>query len=296
MSVRRFAQVDVFTARAGYGNALAVVLDGDGLDETSMQRFAAWTNLSESAFVLKPTRPGADFRVRIFTPRQELPFAGHPTVGATHALLEAGRFADAQTLNLECAAGVLPVRIERGEGAPLISIRAPQPKLMDSDAALIAPLADALGASPKRTPAPRIVDVGAIWLIAELDDARTVRALAPSMAAIAEITAHAGDAVGIAVFGREAAGDAAIAVRAFCPADGIPEDPVTGSANAAIGAYLRAAGSLASIGRRYRASQGREVGRDGFIDVDVDPDSGSVTIGGTSVTLIEGTLRFGPDA
>lgn len=295
MSARRFAQVDVFTARAGYGNALAVVLDGDGLDDASMQRLAAWTNLSESAFVLSPTKPGADFRVRIFTPRQELPFAGHPTIGATHAVLEAGRFADVETLNLECAAGVLPVSVERGGNAPRISIRAPQAKFADRDDALIEPLEAALGASLQRMAVPRIVDVGAIWLIVELADARTVRALVPRLAAVADITERTGS-VGIAVFGHDDAGDATIAVRAFCPADGIPEDPVTGSANAAIGAYLLASGGLAATGRRYRASQGREVGRDGFVDVDVDPASGAVTIGGTSVTVIEGTLRFGPDA
>jgi len=296
MSVRRFAQVDVFTARAGYGNALAVVLDGDGLDDEAMQRFAAWTNLSESAFVLTPSAENADLRVRIFTPRQELPFAGHPTVGATHAMLEAGRLpADASTLRLECKAGVLPVRIGRSGTARSISIQAPAPRLAPADASLIEPLTAALGAAPRRDPAPRIVDVGAVWMIAELDDARLVRSLRPHMARIADVTTRA-NAVGLTVFGRDDSGDAEIAVRAFCPADGIPEDPVTGSANAAIGAYLLASGGLAATGKRYRASQGREVGRDGRIDVDVDPASGLVMIGGTSVTCIEGTLRFGNDA
>ena len=109
MTARRFAQVDVFTTRAGYGNPLAVVLDAEGLDASSMQRFAAWTNLSETAFVLAPTTSQADFRVRIFTPRRELPFAGHPAVGATYAVLEARTdFAGRTGLTLECTAGLLP--------------------------------------------------------------------------------------------------------------------------------------------------------------------------------------------
>ena len=294
MSARRYAQVDVFTTRAGYGNALAVVLDADGIDDESMQRFAAWTNLSESAFVLVPTSPGADFRVRIFTPRQELPFAGHPTVGATHALLEAGRLpSDRTDFVLECAAGVLPVRIDDSSGSRCIYVQAPTPKLAPPDSTLIEPLSKALGAAPVSV--PRVVDVGAVWLIAELENAQTVRSLKPDQVLVAGITTRT-KSVGVSVFGREfSAEDAAIAVRAFCPADGIDEDPVTGSANAAIGAYLHASGGLASIGSRYCASQGREVDRNGYVHVEVNPESGAVMIGGACVTCIEGTMRFGTE-
>ena len=289
---RAFQQVDVFTARAGFGNPLAVVLDGDGLDDATMQRFAAWTHLSESVFVLAPTSPAADARVRIFTPRRELPFAGHPTVGTVHALVHAGRIpASATSMRLECASGVLPVRIERGSGAPIVSIRSPRARLGDADRALVEPLADALGAMPATGAPPRIVDVGAIWAIVDLGDASTVRALQPRLDRIAAFDAMH-DVLGVAVFGREHAGDARIAVRAFCPADGMPEDPATGSANAAIGAFLLASDGLGAIGARYVASQGREIGRDARIVVDVDVASGEVMIGGTSVTCIEGVVRF----
>jgi PhzF family phenazine biosynthesis protein len=285
---RAFQQVDVFSSRVGDGNALAVVLDGGGIDAAAMQRFAAWTNLSESAFVLTPTARDADARVRIFTPRQELPFAGHPTVGTVHALVHAGRIArDATSMRLECAAGVLPVRIDRSGDVVVVTVRSPRAK-RHALIADLAPIASALGTTPRST---RVVDVGAVWTIVDLGDAATVRALAPDLDRIAALT-RAHRTVGVAVFGRESGGDVALAVRAFCPADGIPEDPVTGSANAAIGAFLLDNGEFVEIGARYVASQGRELGRDGRVTVDVDAERGDVWIGGTSVTCVEGVVRL----
>jgi PhzF family phenazine biosynthesis protein len=297
MTTRRFAQVDVFTMRAGYGNPVAVVLDGDGLDGAAMQRFAAWTNLSETTFVLPPTQAGADFRVRIFTPRQELPFAGHPTVGTTHAVLALRpELAARAQLALECAAGVLPVRIEGDGTRRRIFVRAPAARIAAPLPALVDEFAQALGATPLAEPAPRLVDNGPHWLVAAFADAAAVRTLRPDFAAVAALTTRHG-AVGVCVFGREPeGGDAALAVRAFCPADGIPEDPVTGSANAAIGAFLHATGMLADIGPRYRASQGREVGRDGHVEVAVDAHTGAVEIGGQCVTCIRGELDLGDSA
>lgn len=288
---RAFQQVDVFTSEAGYGNALAVVLDGDGMDDATMRRFATWTNLSETVFVLTTTTD-ADARVRIFTPRQELPFAGHPTVGAVHALLHAGRIAHGvNAIKLECAAGVLPVRVQRIADVAFVSVRTPRARVHPPDAADVAPLAAALGAGTSRSATPRTVDLGAVWTIVDLGDAASVRTLKPDLDRIAAFT-QARRTVGVAVFGREDHADSALAVRAFCPADGIPEDPVTGSANAAIGAFLRETGGLDAIGRRYVASQGREVGRDGRVTVSVDADSGDIWIGGTSITCVEGVLRF----
>jgi PhzF family phenazine biosynthesis protein len=296
MSARRFTQVDVFTTRAGYGNALAVVLDGAGFDDALMQRLATWTNLSETTFVLPPTAPHADFRLRIFTPHRELPFAGHPTVGTTHALLASGGLPTGKTrLLLECAAGVLPVRID-GEGhLRRIFVQVPTPRLAPIDASLANALADAFGTEPNTDPAPCNVDVGPVWLVAQFDNARAVRSLRPDFARLAALTARCG-AIGVSVFGREQSGHAQIAVRAFCPGDSIPEDPVTGSANAAIGGYLRATGGLARIGAHYRVSQGREVGRDGYVDVEVDTGTGAVMIGGACVTCVTGTIQFEPDA
>lgn len=285
-----FKQVDVFTSEPMRGNALAVVFDAEGLGDADMQRIAAWTNLSETTFVLPPTQPQADYRVRIFTPRSELPFAGHPSVGTAHALLEAERIVDKTALIQECAAGLLPVQVEDHGAQQRIFVRAPQAKLHAVDNALTQRACAALGTRATGA-AARMIDVGPHWLICDLGHAASVRALRPDMDATAALCRQSG-ATGIAVFGRneDAGSPFALVVRAFCPADGIPEDPVTGSANAAIGAYLHASDALATIGTSYRVSQGREVGRDGYVDVRVDVNSGAVDIGGHSVTCVDGTL------
>jgi PhzF family phenazine biosynthesis protein len=292
MNTRAFKQVDVFTSVHYQGNALAVVLDADGLSASDMQRVAAWTNLSETTFVLPPTQAQADYRVRIFTPRSELPFAGHPSVGTAHALLEAGRIAPHPGLVQECAAGLLPMRVLGDGPERRIFVRAPRANLHAPDAAVGNEVARALAARlPDQYP-PRVVNVGPNWLICDVGEEAVVRSLNPDMPALAALCRHLA-AVGVGVFGRAAnATDYALAVRAFCPADGIPEDPVTGSANAAIGAYLHASGQLDTIGANYRVSQGREVDRDGFVDVRVDTTSGDVEIGGQSVTCIDGVLTW----
>ena len=286
-----YKQVDVFTSVPFFGNALGVILDAERLDASAMQRIAAWMNLSETAFVLPPTQAGADYRVRIFTPRSELGFAGHPSVGTAHALLEAGRIAPKAQLIQECAAGLLPMRV-LGDGADRgIFVRAPRATQRQhaavTDARVGAALATQLGAGQT----PRLIDLGLTWLICDLGDETAVRGLEPDMAAVATLCRQTG-AVGISVFGRARNSDYALAVRAFCPADGIPEDPVTGSANAAIGAYLHGSGGLDAIGACYRVSQGREVGRDGYVEVRVDRASGDVEIGGQSITCIDGIMNL----
>ncbi len=287
MPGRRYIEIDVFTDRPLYGNPLAVVVDADGLDTASMQRFAAWTNFSETTFLLPPSTPEADYRVRIFTPRQELPFAGHPSVGSAFVALHCGRVDPGRTaLVQECAAGLLPVEVS-GEGpSRTIRIQAPSARITPLDAAGIAVLRGALGCPFESD--PRAVCNGPTWLTCELPDAAQVRALAPDMPAIAALCLER-DAVGVCVFGRGMDADTRMAVRAFCPADGIPEDPVTGSAHAAIGAYLHASGGIGDYGRRYTASQGREVGRDGRVAVAVDAD-GTVRIGGSCVIVADGML------
>ncbi|MEP6483076.1 MAG: PhzF family phenazine biosynthesis protein [Rudaea sp.] len=286
-----FKQVDVFTANPMFGNALAVVFDSDGLTTEDMQRIAAWTNLSETTFVLPPTQAGADYRVRIFTPCSELPFAGHPSVGTAHALIESERIAVKPNLMQECAAGLLPVEVI-GEGIDQrIFVRAPRATLRGLASDAVARLSGALGTSVAETSAPSIVNVGPDWLICDLAVEATVRSLKPDMTEIGKLCTDL-NLVGIAVFGRAHGSNYALAVRAFCPAHGIPEDPVTGSANAAIGAFLHARGGLDAIGAQYRASQGREVGRDGFVDVRVNCDTGDVDIGGQTVTCIDGVLAL----
>lgn len=292
MQIVPFKQVDVFTRRAFGGNPVAVVLDGEGLDPGQMQDIARWTNLSETTFVLPPTDPRASYRVRIFTPMSELPFAGHPSVGTAHALLEAGLIEVGKTdMIQQCAAGLLPVEV-RGQGAEQrISIRAPDARLIEATTGTEALLAAALAGVTRGALPPQLWDNGPRWWLVELAEADDVREHHPNLAAIAALTA-ATRAVGLAVHASADADDHQRVVRAYCPADGIAEDPVTGSANASIGAQLLAAGRL-SVGDRYVASQGRELGRDGLVEVRIAADG--VWIGGTSVTVIDGMIRFDVD-
>jgi PhzF family phenazine biosynthesis protein len=283
MTQRRFLQLDVFADRPGAGNPLAVVVDAADLDTAAMQAFANWTNLSETVFLLPPD-DGADYRVRIFTPRQELPFAGHPSVGAAWAAIETGLARPtADTLVQQCGAGRLPVRV--GD-ARAIAVRAPRarrlPTPVDSDALL-----DAALGGVARGPVPAALwDNGPHWWVVELADETAVRSMRPDLAAISALTCHDG-AVGLSVFARAQSDDHDVVVRAFCPADGIPEDPVTGSANACVAAALAEAGRLPGRDGAYRASQGREVGRNGRVEVRVD-DDGEVWIGGRVQLVIRG--------
>lgn len=289
MTAHDYLQLDVFAARPGDGNPLGVVVDGSAFDAGGMQAFAAWTNLSETIFLLPPTDTRADYRVRIFTPRQELPFAGHPSVGAAWATCELG-LADASrgALVQECAAGLLPVRIESRDGARIPHVRAP--RAVQVEVAADALLADATRGWALGALAPALWRNGPDWWLVELADAQALRALAPDLPAIAALTRATG-AVGLAVHAHEDARTHALAVRAFCPADNIPEDPVTGSAQAAIAARLHAAGRLPRDAAHYVASQGRELGRDGRVEVAVD-DAGEVWIGGAVQCVIRGSLDW----
>ena len=285
----RYLQMDVFADRPGAGNPLGAVLDGERFDPARMQAFAAWTNLSETIFLLPPTTPAADYRVRIFTPRQELPFAGHPSVGAAWAAYEAGLVApDKHLLVQECAAGLLPVRVDAIGDLRFPNVRAPRARRSGGVELAPALLAAAssnmtLGEAP-----PALWDNGPRWWLLELADAESVRRLRPDHAAIAALTTATG-AVGLAVHAPDPQADFHLVVRAFCPADAIPEDPVTGSAQAAIAAALAEAGRLPGRDGHYVGSQGREMGRDGRVRVCVDGD-GEVWIGGAVQPVIRGTV------
>lgn len=290
---RRFLQLDVFAKRLFDGNPLAVVVDADGLDGEAMQRIAHWTNLSETTFLLPPTEPQADYRVRIFTPRQELPFAGHPSVGSAYAAIEVGLVdPDKTVLVQQCAAGLLPVQVIGKGVVRIIHVQAPPARLASVDDELSAQLAGALHVELTKDQASH-VDNGPHWILCHLHEAAAVRALAPDMDRLAQLCLRH-EAMGVSVFGREHSGDAAMAVRAFCPADGIPEDPVTGSANAAIMAWLAARDDRDGYGLHYRASQGREVGRDGLVEVARDAASGAITIGGACAIGVRGELQLPP--
>lgn len=284
--MRRFAQVDVFGLRPFAGNPVAVVLDVEGLSTQDMQAMARWTNLSETTFVLPPSHAEASYRVRIFTPRQELPFAGHPSIGTAHAVLEAGiATPNAQGgLVQECAAGLLPLRIDMSGSQRQLFVRIPSARHQSLDAALQQQLSTALGADI--TPA-ECVNVGPTWIVAGLDSGAVVRALQPDQSSLAALSRATG-AVGISVYGRDASGEADLVVRSFVPADRIPEDPVCGSGNGAIAAYLQANGALPS--RNYCSSQGREIGYDGRVYLRLDEED-RVWIGGHATTAIHGALN-----
>jgi PhzF family phenazine biosynthesis protein len=291
MTMRRYLQLDVFADRPGAGNPLGVVFDASDMDADAMQAYAAWANLSETIFFLPPTAAEANYRVRIFTPRQELPFAGHPSVGAAWAALDSG-LAQAKDGRLvqECAAGLLPIRIEQRDATRLIHIRAPQAREVETGNLHTEALASALQGLPHGKLAPALWNNGPSWWLVELADAAAVRAMQPDLPAIAALTT-ASNAVGLAVFGRADDPDHDLAVRAYCPADGIPEDPVTGSANASIAALLHHAGALPGADNRYIASQGREIGRDGRVEVQVDHEN-EVWIGGQVQAVIRGSVDW----
>ena len=288
---RRFLQCDVFADVAGAGNGLAVVLDSENLSTEQMQAFAKFTNMSETTFVLPATTTEASYRVRIFTPMSELPFAGHPSVGTAHALLESGLIkARDGKLVQECAAGLLPISVEGDGNKRCISVRAPRGKIIPHKENIQALLNAATSNMLPGNLTPSLVSNGPLWWCVELANEAAVRELKPLLSDIAILT-QASNAVGLAIFARCNASDYQLVVRAFCPADSIPEDPVTGSANAAIAALMHEKQVLADIGNSYTASQGREVGRNGFVQVRVDHE-GEVWIGGKTQTVIAGSLSW----
>jgi PhzF family phenazine biosynthesis protein len=292
MPTCRFKQVDVFTGRPFLGNPVAVVLDADDIDPARMQRIATWANLSETTFVLRPSSASADYRLRIFTPAGELPFAGHPTVGSAHAVLESG-IAPSQSSSLrqECLAGVLPLTVEGTGPDRRIFVRVPEAKVLRDRGEPTQALSDALGAPVVARPAPAAIDVGPIWLVACMEDVESVRRLEPDMAALAKLSRDLG-VVGVNVFSVGSDKGAAVHVRSFAPVAGIAEDPVCGSGNATVAAYLASTGMLEKVGESYVASQGTEMGRDGEVFVRVLDSGRHIEIGGRAVTVIDGHISL----
>ena len=290
MRTLRFVQVDAFTARPFFGNPVAVVLGADALSSEEMQRIAAWTNLSETTFVLAPTIAGPAYRLRIFTPAHELPFAGHPTIGSCHAVVEAGIVtpADGRFVQ-ECGAGNLPLRITGAGAERWIHVEAPEAKLVGELPDAAAAISAALGRPIAATP-PTAFRNGPIWLFVRCEGEDDVASLAPDMSALARLSLEYGVG-GVAAFAFVDSGEFAIHIRCFAPAHGVPEDPVTGSANAALPACLAHHGLLDRVGRDYLATQGSELGRDGRVRVRVLDARGRAEIGGQAVAVIEGSLR-----
>lgn len=271
MKTLPFKQVDVFTDKPFLGNPVAVVIGAEGLDSGTMQRIASWTNLSETTFLLRSE--AGDYKLRIFTPRQELPFAGHPTIGSAHAALESGFVPKKKALTQECGAGIIELAIE-AEG---IFLKGPRPRVSDVRKKL--PFAAKL----------LRIDVGPVWVVGEVEDAEKLAALQPDMAALSDFS-HDTEATGVTVFAPSGEKGAAIHVRSFAPAHGIPEDPVCGSGNLSVAAYLRQTNQVKRFGARYVARQGMQLGRDGRVSVRIADDA--LHIGGDAVTCIDGTLRI----
>ena len=275
-----FKQVDVFSSVALKGNPVAVVLNADSLSDTQMADFARWTNLSETTFVLKPHNPDADYRLRIFTTLNELPFAGHPTLGSCHAWLEAGGVPRGQEVVQECAAGLIRLRRQAGQLAftapPLLRTGAVEGDLLQR-------ICRGLGIEAQAVVQARWVDNGPGWVALMLRDREQVLALEPDYSQLLGLSIGV-----VAPWQPELDGDEAqFEVRAFCAGEGMPEDPVTGSLNAGLAQWLIGAGLAPA---HYVASQGTAMGRAGRVSIEQIGED--IWVGGPAVTCISGQLTL----
>lgn len=281
MSTRRTTVVDVFTTTALAGNPVAVVHDAQGLSDAQMAAYARWTNLSETTFLLPPTDAKADYRLHIFTPGGELPFAGHPTLGSCHAWLAAGGRPKREVVVQECGVGL--VRVRR-DGARLAFAAPPLKRSGELDGATLARVAAVLRIEPGAIRASAWVDNGPGWLAVLLDSRDAVLALAPDFAAMKPMKVGV-----VAPWPTEGVNGerCGFEVRAFVPSLGVPEDPVTGSLNAGLAQWLIGSGRAPA---RYVASQGTVLGRAGRVHVEREGED--IWIGGHSVSCIEGALTL----
>jgi len=274
----RFSQVDVFTDEFMVGNPVAVVHDADELSADEMAAFARWTNLSESTFLLSPTAPDADYRLRIFTPQRELPFAGHPTLGSATAWLAAGGVPASSLVVQQSAIG--NVRIRRS-GERLAFAAPPLVRGGPVDQADVDQLARALHLTKDQLVAAQWADNGPGWVVLLLTDASAVLAIEPDFAAFGTFTS-------VGVIGPYPAGsDVDFEVRAFAPTLGVGEDPVTGSLNAAIAQWLIPAGLAASS---YTASQGTRLRRRGRVYL--EQSENDIWVGGDTVIGVSGMVAL----
>lgn len=274
----RFSQVDVFARDPFRGNPLAVVHDAEQLADDQLARFANWTNLSETTFLLPPTDPGADYRVRIFTVSEELPFAGHPTLGSARAWLEAGGApaSDGEVVQ-ECGAGLVRIRYAEDRLAFAAPGFVRSGAVADDE---LARIVTALRLRPGQVRHAQWIDNGPGWVGVVLDSAEEVLTLAPDFAAFGDLK--------IGVIGAHGPGGPAdYEVRAFVPGLGVAEDPVTGSLNAGFGVWLIGAGLAPET---FTVRQGTALGRAG--EVDLWAEGGQVWVGGRATVLIRGEVTF----
>lgn len=285
---RSYRVVDAFSVVPLFGNPVAVVLDAEGLDTGQMQAIARWTNLSETTFVLPPTDAAADYRLRIFTPGSELPFAGHPTLGSAHAVLEAGRVqATNGKLVQQCGVGLIDVAVVPDGEHRSFALTLPPATitpLSESDAAEMAAI---LGAPLADDGASAVVDVGAVWAVARASTIEGLLALSPDFARSAAFERKLG-LTGLSIFAVDPM-SGRVETRSFAPSCGVNEDPVCGSGNGSIAVYRVHQGALPACDWRYTAGQGRKVGRDGELTLSADA-KGDIRVAGGCVTTVEGFL------
>lgn len=291
MSARRFLQLDVFADHPGAGNPLAVVLDAAGLDDDTMQAIARWTRLPETTFVFPPSQADASYAIRMFSPRREVPFAGHPSVGTAHAVIEAGIAAPRDGLLIqEGIAGLLPLRVEQVNGQRRIAIRTPRASVVEVADATRSPLREALRGLPIGALPPALMDGGRRWWLVEVADEAGLRKAAPDWSAITALAVATGS-MGVCAYARAPGQEYDLAVRAFVGTPAVFEDAASGAANATLAAWLASRDALPGHDGRYCVSQGREVGHDARLHLQVDA-AGDVWSGGQVQTVIRGTLDW----
>ena len=277
-SMFRFDQIDVFSMTPLLGNALAVVHSADSLSTSQMEHFARWTQLSETTFLLAPETPEADYKVRIFTPEGELPFAGHPTLGSAHAWLNAGGSpADPQRIIQECGVGLIPIR----KDAEMLAFRAPDLlKTGPVDEETLQVICHGLGIERSEILLHQWVDNGPGWAAVTLDSAERVLSISPNFSLLTSVN--------FGIIGpHDSHQDADYEVRAFVNSLDIPEDPVTGSLAAGIAQWFSREG-LAE--KSYTIAQGQKLQRQGRIHI--SEENGEIWVGGVSTRCISGTLHL----
>ncbi len=289
---RTIRHVDAFTTTPLEGNPAAVV-DGDGLDGALMQRIALNQHLSETVFLLPPRRAGNHARLRIFTPARELPFAGHPTIAAAHTLVSERvvALAEGESLRLETGAGVIPVDISTVDGAPLYTMTQAKPEFRDCDVP-VETIAACVGLAPHYIVRAEHVSTGIFWLVAQVASLAAMMRVRPDWPALRSFD------LAIFCIGAQSPG-AKVHVRAFAPGAGVPEDPVTGSANGCIAAFIAKHRLLPWRNGeiRYAAEQGAELEQPGRVylrvtgvTADAPTTALSVQVGGHAVTVLRGEL------
>ena len=290
---RRFIQCDVFSPTPTLGNALAVVIDAEGLSEDSMVRFARWTNLAETTFLFPPESPDADYKVRIFSPTREMPFAGHPTLGSCAAWLHAGGIPrEAGMVHQECAVGIVKIDISRSDR---FAFTAPPTKFTAMDDARFTAILDTLEIPRDRVVNAVQLENGPIWQMLELKSAADVlaadssRVSWPEFKAIGLIGAHGNDELDIGLIGKQSSdSECDYEVRMLAPSSGMSEDPITGSLNSAIAHWLQSEGRLT---KPITVAQGQVIDRYGRVFITPLSDT-DVSIGGHTHIVVDGVVNF----